>query len=101
MDVVRAPAERVWRLVVWPKEFARWSDTTVVEAPARAGELRAGDRLVLGAGVGHLMRVILRVQEADRPHRLALHIQLPFGVTNSEVIQITPVSADACRVTFN
>ena len=98
-EVVHAPPERIRHLVMTPKELARWSDTKVVDAPDR--ELRAGDRLVLGAGIGHYMKVTLRVQDAVRPRHLAVHIRLPLSVTNDEVIQITPIGADACRVTFN
>ena len=98
-EVVHAPADRVWRLVTTPTELARWSDTKVIEAPDR--ELLAGDRLVLGAGIGHHMKVTSRVEDAVRPRHLAVRIRLPLGVTNNEVIQITPIGADACRVTFN
>ena len=58
-DVVHAPAERVWQLIATPNELAEWSDTKVVAAPGR--ELRAGDRLVLGAGIGHLVKVTFDV----------------------------------------
>ena len=71
----------------------------MIDGPDR--ELRAGDRLVLGAGVAHRMKVVFLVQDAVPPQRVALHIRLPLGVTNNEVIQITPIGADACRVTFN
>lgn len=98
-EVVHAPAERVWHFVATPKELARWSDTKVLDAPDR--EMRAGDRLVLGAGIGHHMKVSFLVQDAVRPHRLAVQIRLPLGVTNNEVLQITPIRPDACRVTFN
>ena len=98
-DVVNAPAERIWQLVATPRELTRWSDTTVIDAPDR--ELRGGDRLVLGAGLGYRLKVIFHVREAARPRELALDIRLPFGVTNDEVIQITPLGENACRVTFN
>ena len=98
-EVVRARAERVWVLVATPTELAQWTDTRVIEAPAR--ELRPADQLVLGAGIGHAMKVIFEVQDAVPPHRLAIHIRLPFGVTNDEVIEIAPIGVDACRVTFN
>lgn len=98
-DGVRAPAERIWHLLTTPGELARWSDTKLIEGPDR--ELRAGDRLVLGAGIGHRLKVIFQVQEAVRSQRLAIHIRLPLGVTNDEVIQIAPIGADECRVTFN
>ena len=56
---------------------------------------------MLGAGIGHHMKVTSRVEDAVRPRHLAVRIRLPLGVTNNEVIQITPIGADACRVTFN
>jgi len=98
-DVVNAPAERVWQVLTTPRELARWTRTTLIDAPAR--ELRGGDRLVLGAGVGHRIKVTFRVREAIRPEHLALDIRLPLGVTNDEVIRIAPLGAQACRVTFN
>jgi len=98
-DVIHAPAERIWRLVTTPTELARWTDTTLIEAPD--GALGAGDRLVLGAGPGHVMRVIFRVVDAVAPRRVALHIRLPLGVTNDEVIEIAAIGAAASRVTFN
>jgi uncharacterized protein YndB with AHSA1/START domain len=98
-DVVNAPAERIWRLVATSGELARWSDAKVIEGPDR--ELRAGDRLVLGAGFGHRMKVIFQVRDAVPPRRLVIDIRLPLGVTNDEVIEITPVGANACRVTLN
>ena len=98
-DIVHAPAERIWRLVTTPTELARWTATTLIDAPD--GSLGAGDRLVLGAGPGHVMRVIFRVIDAVPPRRLALHIRLPLGVTNDEVIEIAAIGPGASRVTFN
>ena len=98
-NIVNAPADRIWQLLTTPKGLARWSGTRVIEAPDR--ELRGGDRLVLGAGVGHRMKVTFQVREAIRPEHLALDIRLPLGVNNDEVIRITPLGAEACRVTFN
>src|SRR5437764_15290168 len=96
--VMHASADRIWHLLTTPRELARWSDTTLIDAPNR--ELQAGDRLVLGAGIGHRLRVTFLVREAIRPHRLALDIRLPLGITNDEVIRITPVGAEGCRVTY-
>src|SRR5262249_22152402 len=97
-DVVRASAPRIWRLLTTPDELARWSDTTIVEAPH--GTLDAGDRLVLGVGLGPWMRVVLTVQEALAPRRLTLRIRLPLGVVNDEVIEIVPLDDMSARVTF-
>ena len=98
-DVVHASAMRVWQFFTTPKKLAGWSKTTIIEAPEH--ELRAGDRLVFGVGIGQRMKVIFEVQHAAGPNRLALQIRLPFGVTNDEVIQITPMDSESCRVTFN
>src|SRR6058998_1780419 len=51
----RAPPACIWHLLTTPGELARWSDTKLIEGPDR--ELRAGDRLVLGAGIGHRLKV--------------------------------------------
>jgi len=98
-DVVHAPADRIWYLLTTPRELAAWSDTTLVEGPEQ--EVNAGDRIVLGAGIGQRFRVIFHVREAVRPQLLSLHIQLPFGVTNDETIHISPVGSNGSRVTYN
>ena len=98
-DVVHAPAPRVWNLIATPAELARWSRTRIIEAPGRS--LDVGDRLVVGAGIGHRMRVVLDVQDVIAPRRIVLRIRLPFGVVNNETIAITPTDAGSCRVTLN
>jgi uncharacterized protein YndB with AHSA1/START domain len=97
-DIVRAPAHRVWTLVTTPDELAGWSDTRIVDAPGRP--LDVGDRLVLGAGPGHRMRVVFDVREAAAPRHLALRIHLPFAVVNDEIIEIVPLNEHSSRVTF-
>jgi uncharacterized protein YndB with AHSA1/START domain len=98
-DVVDAPADRVWQLVATPSELARWSGTVLSEGPQR--EVRAGDRLVMRAGIGRRLKVTFRIDEAIRPEQLSLHIRLPFGVTNDEIIRIAPLGRRASRVAFN
>jgi uncharacterized protein YndB with AHSA1/START domain len=98
-DVVRAPAARIWRLVTAPEELARWSESRILDAPRRS--LDTGDRLVLGAGVGHWLRVVFEVQAATAPRHLVLRIRLPFGVVNDEVIEIVAIDDVSSRVTFN
>ena len=82
-----------------PKELAAWTGTTLVEAPER--EVRAGDRVVLGASMGNWPRVIFHVREAVRPQLLSLDIRLPFGITNDETIRISPIGSSESRVTYN
>ena len=98
-DVVNAPAERVWQLVTMPTELARWTDTLLIDAPDR--QLRAGDRIVFGAGVAQHLKVVLTIRDVVPTRELSLQVRLPFGVTNDEVIRITPLAANACRVAFN
>jgi uncharacterized protein YndB with AHSA1/START domain len=98
-DVVHASAERVWHVLTTPDELARWSRTRVVRGPSRP--LVTGDRLVLGAGLGHRLTVLFHVLEAAPPHRLTVDVYLPFGVVNHEAVVITPISANECNVGFN
>ena len=94
--IILAPAERIWRLVTDPRELARWSGMRLVEAPARA--MSSGDHLVFRAGV---FAITLDVIDIQAPRQLTLDIALPFGVTNREQIQITPVDSHSSRTTFN
>jgi hypothetical protein len=95
-DIILAPAERIWHLVTDPRELAHWSGTRLVEAPTRA--IHAGDQLVFRAGV---FRITFDVVGLAATRQLTLDIALPFGVTNREQIQITPIDASSCRTTFN
>src|SRR6185295_6846288 len=95
-DVLFAPAERIWHLLTDPRKLAQWTGTTLVEGAARP--MRAGDRLVFRAGV---LRITFDVLDMRPPRELTLDVGLPFGVTNHEQIQITPIDAHSSRVTFN
>jgi len=95
-EVIQAPAERIWRLLLDPRELAQWTGTKLVQGPARPA--CTGDVLVLrGAG----MHIRFEVLDAQPPHSARLHIRLPFGVVNHEHVQITPLGSGTCRVTFN
>jgi uncharacterized protein YndB with AHSA1/START domain len=95
-DVLLAPAERIWHLLTDARKLAQWTGTTLVAGPA--GPLRAGDRVVLRAG---LLRITVGVLAVHPPGQLVLDVGLPLGVTNHEQIQITPLDAHSSRVTFN
>lgn len=97
-NMIHAPADHVWHLVINPLELARWTDTRLLDAPQR--DVRAGDRLLFGAGFGHCMKVTFQVREVVASRRLAVDVRLPFGVSNDEVIEITAIDPEACRVTF-
>jgi uncharacterized protein YndB with AHSA1/START domain len=95
-EVIHAPAERVWQLLVDPAELAQWSGAELLKGPARP--LQVGDLLVLRAGV---MQVYFEVLDAEPPQSLRLYVRLPFGVANDEQVQIARVGSSTCRVTFN
>jgi uncharacterized protein YndB with AHSA1/START domain len=95
-DIILAPAERIWRLVMDPRELAHWSGMRLVEAPARA--ISSGDRLVFRAGV---FTITLDVVDIQAPRQLTLDIALPFGVKNREQIQITRIDSNSSRTTFS
>ena len=67
-EVVRARAERVWVLVATPTELAQWTETRLIEAPARElrPELTEADGLVVGDALRRL----------DRAQRLERHAAL-------------------------
>src|SRR5438552_14276107 len=95
-DVVLAPAERIWTLLTEPKKIARWTGLRVVEGPASS--MSAGDRVVLGKGP---LRITFDVLGLRPPRELTLDVRFPFGITNHERIQITPIDAHSTRVTYN
>jgi hypothetical protein len=95
-DVVHAPVERVWPLLIEPSRL-HWVDAKLVSAPARA--LAVGDRLLFRAGPG--LRVSWSVVAVEPEHSLTLDIALPFGVTNHETVVLTRIDDASCRVTFN
>jgi uncharacterized protein YndB with AHSA1/START domain len=95
-DVLLAPAERIWQLLTAPRKLAQWTRTKLVEGPACP--MSAGDHVVLRAGG---LSITFDVLDMRPPRQLMLRARLPFGVTNREQIQITPIDAHSSRVTFN
>jgi uncharacterized protein YndB with AHSA1/START domain len=95
-DVLLAPAERIWHLLTDPRKLAEWTGTKLVEGPACP--MSAGDHVVLRAGG---LRITIDVLDMHPPRQLMVHAGLPFGITNREQIQITPIDAHSSRVTLN
>jgi uncharacterized protein YndB with AHSA1/START domain len=95
-DVVLAPAEDIWHLLTDPRKLAQWTGTKLLEGPACP--MSAGDHVVLGAAG---LRIAFDVLDMRPPRELTLESRLPFGITNHEQIQITPIDAHSSRVTFN
>src|SRR3954471_14474235 len=93
-DIVLAPAEGIWDLLTDPRKLAQWTGLNLVEGPERP--MSAGDRLVLGA---FGLRINFDVLAMRPTRELTLDVRLPFGVTNHEHVQITPIDAHSSRVT--
>jgi uncharacterized protein YndB with AHSA1/START domain len=94
-DVIRASPERVWELLTNPARFG-WLGVRVVEAPAR--NLAVGDRLVFGPAPG--LRLSWDVLSVEPLRTLELDVKVPFGIRNHEIVVVSPLGGDSCRVTF-
>jgi len=95
-DVIHASPERVWELLTDPARLD-WVGVKVVEAPAR--RLTVGDRLVFGPAPG--LRVSWDVLSVEPLRMLELDVKVPFGIRNHEIVVVSPLAGDSCRVTFN
>jgi len=95
-DVLPAPAECIWSMFTDPRKLAQWTGTRLVEGPASS--MSVGNHLVFGA-LG--LRITLDVLDMRPPRELVLEVELPFGITNRERIQITPIDRHSSRVTLN
>jgi hypothetical protein len=98
--VAEAPAPSVWALLVEPRALDRWWDAKSVEAPDRP--LAPGDRIVARPkGSLSFLRITADVTLVDAENlQLGLNIRLPLGLRNDEVIRISPLGPERCRITF-
>ena len=94
-DIIHASPERVWELLTNPARLG-WLRVKVVEAPVRS--LAVGDRLVFGPAPG--LRLSWNVLSAEPLRTLELDIKSPFGIKNHEIVVVSPLGSDSCRVTF-
>ena len=95
-DVVHAPRQEVWRLLTDPARLD-WVGVKLVEAPT--GDLAVGDRLVFGPAPG--LRLFWTVLSVEPLRTLELDITTPLGIRNHEIMVISPVDPESCRLTFN
>ena len=95
-DIIRTSPERVWELLTNPARLG-WLGVKLVEAPART--LAAGDRLVFGPAPG--LRLSWNVLSVEPLRTLELDIKVPFGIRNHEIVVVSALGSESCRVTFN
>jgi uncharacterized protein YndB with AHSA1/START domain len=96
-DIIHASPERVWELLTNPARLDDWLGVKVIEAPART--LAVGDPLVFGPAPG--LRLSWYVLSIEPLRTLELDIKAPLGIRNHEIVVLSPVGIDSCRVTFN
>jgi uncharacterized protein YndB with AHSA1/START domain len=94
-DIIHAAPEQVWELLTDPARFG-WLGVKVVEAPAR--HLAVGDRLVFGPAPG--LRLSWDVLAVEPLRTLELDVKVPFGIRNHEIVSMSTLDGDSCRVTF-
>jgi hypothetical protein len=94
-DIIHASPQRVWELLVSPARLG-WLGVKVVEAPAR--DLAVGDHLVFGPAPG--LRLSWDVLSVEPQRTLELDVKVPFGIRNHEIVVVSPLGSDSCRVTF-
>jgi uncharacterized protein YndB with AHSA1/START domain len=95
-DIIEAPPERVWELLTNPARLDDWLGVKVVEAPGRT--LAVGDRLVFGPAPG--LRLSWDVLAVEPLRTLELDVKVPFGIRNHEIVVMSPLDSDSCRITF-
>jgi hypothetical protein len=95
-DIIHASPEHVWDLLTNPARLD-WVGVKLVESPART--LAVGDRLVFRPVPG--LRLSWGVLTIEPLRTLELDIRVPFGISNHEVVVVSHLSRDSCRVTFN
>ena len=95
-DIVHASPEHVWDLLTDPARLD-WVGVKLVHASE--GKVAVGDRLVFGPAPG--LRLFWDVLAVEPLRTLQLDIKVPFGIRNHEVVVVSPLTGDSCRVTFN
>ena len=95
-EIIQAPVQRIWHLLADPRQLAQWSGAKLDEGPQRP--VREGDRFILRK---RGRRIRCQVLDAKPLQQLSLDVQLPLGIVNHELVQLTVLRTAACRVTFN
>ena len=78
-------------------QLAEWTDTRAIEGP-RDRTLRVGDRVVLSATFG--LKVVLTVRALEFAHRFVADVSLPLSVINHTTLELAPLDAGSCKVSF-
>ena len=104
MDVLAAPVEKVWAILMDSRSYAEWSDLgdfkevrITPPGPIAAGQVMEGRM----PGLGFAIRVRLVVREVDvEDHRVGFDVSLPLGIHNAAAITATGLDAQTTRVAY-
>jgi hypothetical protein len=101
-EVVNAPIEVVWNLLMNPGGWGSFYDLRVVGVEP-AGQAQAGQRVFCEAGPRSLhLKVNIQFKEIDAErHRLNFDVEFPFGIRVHEEMDCAVVSVGSCRVNYH
>lgn len=98
---VQAPAERVWKYLSEPANYALWWDAETrriaPQGPAQAGQKIFAQTKALGKW-WNVTVLVEEVNAADR--RIHLKTMLPFGITVYNRISCSTIDRTSSRVSF-
>jgi uncharacterized protein YndB with AHSA1/START domain len=100
-DVVAAPIERVWAILLDSSRYGEWTDAhpTRIEppGPAAPGQVMESDT----RGFGLNLRIRISVREVDSEHhRVGFDVDLPFGIHNAAAISCAALDGSRTRVQY-
>jgi hypothetical protein len=101
-DIIAAPIDIVWHLLITPEEWGAFYDVRIVEVvppgPAKVGQKIRGVTGPLGLQLAVTFEFLV-IDPAE--HRLVVDVRLPFGIEVHEDLDARPVDASRCRVSYH
>jgi hypothetical protein len=98
-DVVYAPVEFVWELLMRPAGYGRFWDLTV-ERVEPDGLAAAGQKFV-GWKLCRRLRIEGEVLEVDAErHQIRFRTAFPLGIVGDNRIACTPIDAGSCMLRY-
>ena len=98
---VHAPAERVWRLISQPDNYALWYDAQTLSITPE-GSAKPGQQVRARTfEFGRWWPIDIRVEMVDESKRqIRFRTALPLGITGDNHLSCVPLDEANCRVSF-